>query len=135
MVSYLTRLLLSKDFVIVVHSQCCYAFLWQRYLQFSLMPIGRLKAYGYETMADDTTIFLRDFSRLTEIELILELCEKAVSSKINFSKSQILWGVAFRNRIYKPRHLQVHFRNSVHDIRNLDKIYDNLTKNYYKIHI
>ena len=83
--------------------------------------------------ADDTTVSLRDFSCLTEIELILELCEKAVSSKINFSKAQTLRGVAFRNRIDKPRHLQVHFRNSVHDIRNWDKIYDNLTKNYYKV--
>ena len=35
--------------------------------------------------ADDTSIFLRDFSCLTKIESILELCEKASSSKINFS--------------------------------------------------
>ena len=44
--------------------------------------------------ADDTTIFLRDFSCLTKIELILELPQKASRSKINFSKSQTLWGVA-----------------------------------------
>ena len=39
---------------------------------------------------DDTTIFLRDFSCLTKIKLILKLCEKASRSKINFSKSQTL---------------------------------------------
>ena len=44
--------------------------------------------------ADDTTIFLRDFSCLTKIELILELPQKVSNSKINFSKSQTLWGVA-----------------------------------------
>ena len=32
----------------------------------------------------DTTIFLRDFSCLTKIELILELSQKYSSSKINF---------------------------------------------------
>ena len=34
--------------------------------------------------ADDTTIFLRDFSCFTKTELILELRQKASSSKINF---------------------------------------------------
>ena len=36
--------------------------------------------------ADDTTIFLRDVNCLAKIELILELSQKASSSKINFSK-------------------------------------------------
>ena len=40
--------------------------------------------------ADDTTIFLRDFSCRSEKELILESSQKASSSKINFSKSQTL---------------------------------------------
>ena len=53
--------------------------------------------------ADDTTIFLRDFSCLTKIELILELYQKASSSKINFSKSQDFWDVAYKNSIDKPR--------------------------------
>ena len=34
--------------------------------------------------ADDTTIFLRDFSCFTKTKLILELPQKASSSKINF---------------------------------------------------
>ena len=53
--------------------------------------------------ADDTTSFIRDFSCLTKIKLILVLCEKVSSSKINFWKSQTLWGVAYKNRINKPR--------------------------------
>ena len=39
--------------------------------------------------ADDTTIFLRDVNCLAKIELILELSQKASSSKINFSKSTL----------------------------------------------
>ena len=38
--------------------------------------------------ADDTTIFLWDFSCLTKIELILELSQKSSSSKINFQKAR-----------------------------------------------
>ena len=38
--------------------------------------------------ADDTTIFLRDFSCLTKIELILELSQKASSSKVNFQNAR-----------------------------------------------
>ena len=38
--------------------------------------------------AYDTTIFLRDFSCLTKIELILELSQKSSSSKINFQKAR-----------------------------------------------
>ena len=40
--------------------------------------------------ADDTPFFLRDFSCFRKINLILKLCEKASSSKINFSKNQVL---------------------------------------------
>ena len=36
--------------------------------------------------AYDTTIFSRDFSYLTKIELILQLSQKPSSSKINFQK-------------------------------------------------
>ena len=39
--------------------------------------------------ADDTTILLRDVNCLAKIELILELSQKASSSKINFSKSTL----------------------------------------------
>ena len=82
--------------------------------------------------ADDTTIFLRDFSCFTKTELILELSQKASNSKISFSKSQTLWGVAYKNRIDKPRQMawsqfsikmvRVHFHNSAHDNRSWDKI-------------
>ena len=42
--------------------------------------------------AADNPIFLRDFSCLTKRKLILMLCKKASSSKINFSKSHTLLG-------------------------------------------
>ena len=87
--------------------------------------------------ANDTTIFLRDFSCLTKVEWILKLSQKTSSSKINFSKSQTLWDVAYKNRIDKPKQMVwsqfsikmsgVQFNNSAHDNRNWDKIYDNLT--------
>ena len=38
--------------------------------------------------ADDTTIFLRDFSCLTKTELTLELSQKASSSKVNFQNAR-----------------------------------------------
>ena len=38
--------------------------------------------------ADDAAIFLRDFICLTKMKLILELGEKASSSKLNFSKAR-----------------------------------------------
>ena len=78
--------------------------------------------------ADGTTIFLRNFSCLTKIELILELSKKACSSNLNFSKNQTLCGVAYKNRIVKPRQMvwsqfsikivAVHFHNSAHGNRN-----------------
>ena len=37
---------------------------------------------------DDTTIFLRDFSCLTKIELILKLSQKASRSKVNFQNAR-----------------------------------------------
>ena len=91
--------------------------------------------------ADDNIIFLRHFSYLTKIELILELYQKTSSSKVNFSKSQASWGVAYKNRFDKPRQMAwpqlsikmvvVYFHNSAHDNRNWDKIYDNLSKKIY----
>ena len=51
---------------------------------------------------DDTTIFLREFTCRTKIELFLKLCEQPSSSKKKL-KSQTLWNVAFKNRIGKPR--------------------------------
>ena len=47
--------------------------------------------------ADDTTIFLRDIDCLTRIQAILNLYEKASSSKINLSKSQ-----AFDTKLNSP---------------------------------
>ena len=52
--------------------------------------------------ADDTTIFLRDIDCLPRIQAILNLYEKASSSKINLSKSQALWVGAYKNRFDKP---------------------------------
>ena len=52
--------------------------------------------------ADDTTIFLRDIECLTRIQAILNLYEKASSSKINLSKSQALWAGTYKNRYDKP---------------------------------
>ena len=82
--------------------------------------------------ADDTTIFLRDFSCLNQKELILKLCEKASSSKIIFSKRQTLLAGTYKYRIHKPRQLtwlqfsikivEVLFGNSAHDNRSWDKI-------------
>ena len=73
------------------------------------MPIRGVQIGDHEikivNFADDTNIFLRDFSCLTKIELILELSQKASSSEINFSKSQTLWAVAYKNRIDKPRQI------------------------------
>ena len=40
--------------------------------------------------ADDITIFLGDITCLNKIQVILKLYEKAFSSKIKFSKSQVL---------------------------------------------
>ena len=89
--------------------------------------------------ADDTIIFLRNFSCLTKTWLILELSEKASSSKMSFSKKQPLWGVGYKIRIDKTREMTwsqfsikmvgVSFHGSAYDNRNWDKIFDNLTKN------
>ena len=66
-------------------------------LQFSLMPTRGLKEYRQETIKiifnfpDDASIFLlRDINCHTSIQLILKLYEKASSSKIDFSKVQVL---------------------------------------------
>ena len=77
--------------------------------------------------ADESTIFLRDFSFLTKTELILELPQKASSLKINFLKKQTLWDVAYKTRTDKIRQMNwsqfsikmvgVYFHNSAHDNR------------------
>ena len=56
--------------------------------------------------ADDTTIFLRDIDCLNRIQTILELYEKASSSKINHSKSQALWAGGHKNRCDKPGNMK-----------------------------
>ena len=91
---------------------------------------------------DDTTIFLRDIECLTRIQAILNLYEKASSSKINLSKSQALWAGTYKNRYDKPRKmvwsnfsikiLGITFDNAVPDNSNWDKISANITK---RIHI
>ena len=93
--------------------------------------------------ADDTTIFLRDIDRLTRIQAILNLYEKASGSKIyNLSKSQALWVGTYKNRYDKPgkmawsnfsfKILGITFDNAVPDNSNWDKISANIAK---RIHI
>ena len=91
---------------------------------------------------DDTTIFLRDIECLTRIQAILNLYEKASSSKINLSKSQALWAGTYKNRYDKPgkvayfnfsiKILGIPFDNAVPDNSNWDKISANIAK---RIHI
>ena len=91
--------------------------------------------------ADDTIIFLRNVGCLTKKGFILQLCEKASSSKTTFQKARP-YDLQQKNRIDKPRQMgwsqlsiktvEVHFGNSVHDNTNWDKICNNSTK---KIHI
>ena len=88
--------------------------------------------------ADDTTIFLRDIDCLTRIQAILNLYEKASSSKINLSKSQALWAGSYKNRYDKPgkivwsnfsiKILGITFDNAVPDNSNWDKISANIAK-------
>ena len=110
MVSYLTLSLLSKEFVRVVNSHCCYTLLWLNTCDFIDVDI-RIKGIqigNHEiqivNFADDTTIFLRDFRWLTDIKSILKLCKKASSSKINFSKNQTLWTWAYKNALVTILH-------------------------------
>ena len=88
--------------------------------------------------ADDTTIFLRDIDCLTRIQAILNLYEKASSSKINLSKSQALWAGTYKNRYDIPgkmawsnfsiKILGITFDNAVPDNSNWDKISANIAK-------
>ena len=62
-----------------------------------------LKGYRSETIklkivnfARDTTNFLGGFSCLSKIELMIKLCQKASSSKVNFLKASV---GAYKNRI------------------------------------
>ena len=92
--------------------------------------------------ADDTTIFLRDIDCLPRIQAILELYEKASSSKINLSKSQALWVGAYKNRFDKPgkmvwsnfsiKILGITFENYTPDNSIWEKITENIMK---RIHI
>ena len=88
--------------------------------------------------ADDTTIFLRDIDCLNRIQTILELYEKASSSKINLSKSQALWAGGYKNRYDKPRNMKwsnlsikllgINFENFVPDNSNRNKISIHIAK-------
>ena len=88
--------------------------------------------------ADDTTIFLRDIDCLPRIQAILNLYEKASSSKINLSKSQALWVGAYKNRFDKPgkmvwsnfsiKILGITFENYTPDNSIWEKITKNITK-------
>ena len=40
---------------------------------------------------DDTTIFLKDITCFTRMQVVLNLCIDGSSSKINLSKCQVLW--------------------------------------------
>ena len=92
--------------------------------------------------ADDTTIFLKDIDCLNRTQTILDLYEKASSSKINLSKSQALWAGGYKNRYDKPGNmawsnlsikiLGITLDNFVPDDSNWDKISANIAK---RIHI
>ena len=82
MVSYLSLLLSSKDFTRVVHFQCCDALLYALCITevLTILIDANSRIKGIQTadheikivnFADDTTIFLRDFSCFTKIELNL----------------------------------------------------------------
>ena len=89
--------------------------------------------------ADDITIFLGNITCLNRIQVILKLYEEDFSSKINFSKSQALQAVTYKNRTDKPgqmarsklpiKMLMVNFVNSSLNNSNWNKISDSLTKN------
>ena len=86
----MTLLHLSKDFVSVAHSTCCYALLG--ILINAETRIKGIQIGDHEikivNLADDTIISLRDFSYPTKIELILKLYGKVASSKVTFQKSR-----------------------------------------------
>ena len=92
--------------------------------------------------ADDTTIFLRGIGSLSRIQVILNLYEKASSSKINFSKSQALWEGIYKNRYDKPENMEwsnfsikilgINFNNFISGNSNWDKISVNTAK---RLHI
>ena len=52
--------------------------------------------------ADDINIFLEDITCFNRIQVILKLYEKDSSSKINFSKRQVLQVGAYKNGTDKP---------------------------------
>ena len=104
MVSYLTLLPLPKDFLSIVHSismLLCITLaevlviFTDADMRIKDIQIGDHKIKTAK-FADDAAIFLRDFICLTKMKLILELGGKASSSKLNFSKSQTLWSVAYK---------------------------------------
>ena len=92
--------------------------------------------------ADDTAIFLRDIDCLNRIQTILDLYEKASSSKINLSESQALWARSYKKRYEKAGNmawsnfsikiLRIHFDNSIPDNSNWNKISANIAK---RIHV
>ena len=92
MASYLIPLRTCEELARVFHSQCCYISLQLRYLLISLIKIKGMQIEDHEikivNFADDTTIFLRDITYFTRIQVILKLYEDASSSKINISKAK-----------------------------------------------
>ena len=92
--------------------------------------------------ADGTTIFLRDIDSLFRIQAILNLYEKAPSSKINLCKSQALWAGGYKNRFDKPGNMEwsnfsikifgINIDDFIADNTNWDKISVNIAK---RIHI
>ena len=85
-----TLLPLCKKFARSVHFQCCYTSLLLKYLPISLIRIKEIeiKDHGIRILnfAHDTTIFLKNSTCHSRIQVIWKLCEDASSSKINFLK-------------------------------------------------
>ena len=73
MAAYLTPLLLCKEFARSVHCQHCYRLLQLMYLPISLIGIKGIQIEDHQikivNFADNTTLFLRDITRLNRINL------------------------------------------------------------------
>ena len=89
------------------------------------------------TFSKDNTIYLRDYTCLNRIQLILKLFGEASSSRINISKSQAVWVEVYKNRTDKPGQMAlsnisikifgVNFGNYALNNSNWDKISEILT--------
>ena len=80
--SYLTPLALCEEFARGIHPQSCYTTLQLRYFPISLIKIKGTQIRDHEiqiiNFANDTTIFLRDFTCLNRIQVIFKTIRKCI---------------------------------------------------------